>query len=75
MKQFTKGGMALLVASLFMVCSCGPNDDQGSQDQNHSAGEGEIDSSRLIMSDSAGASISVPYFIKKAHAVDMKPGS
>ena len=62
MKKFTKATFTLLVAALMGAASCGtPNDDSGSQDSNSSRGEGEIDSSRLIQSDSLGASITVPY--------------
>jgi hypothetical protein len=75
MKQFIKGSMALLVAGLLTVYSCAPNDDKGGQDQNNSGGEGEIDSSRLIRSDTSGASISVPYFIKPRHSINKKQGS
>jgi hypothetical protein len=76
MKKFTKGKLAFLAAAIISLSSCGgPNDDEGGQDHNNSGGEGEIDSSRLIMSDSAGARATVPYFVKPNHSFNKKQGS
>jgi len=75
MKKLTTGTVALLVAGLIGVYSCGgPNDDSGSQDSNFSGGEGEIDSSRLVQSDTSSAYIANPDLIKGATKVNNKHG-
>ncbi|HEX8461152.1 MAG TPA: hypothetical protein VF623_06965 [Segetibacter sp.] len=64
MKKLTTGTTALLVAAVVTMYSCGgPNDDQGGMDSKNS-NEGEIDSSRLVKSDTTSAYIATPDFIK-----------
>ena len=76
MEKFTKGSFTFLAAAVISLSSCGgPNDDQGGQDQNNAGGEGEVDSSRMIMSDSTGAATTVPYFAKPAQSKSAERGS
>ena len=73
MKKYTTGIGALLVAGLISLSSCGgPNDDQGGQDSKNSD-EGEIDSSRLVGSDTTSAYNATPDFIKDKSASGTKP--
>ena len=47
MKNYAIKVIASFLISSVVLCSCGPNDDQGGMDQHNSAKEGAIDSSRL----------------------------
>ena len=75
MKKLTTRTVALLVAGLIGVYSCGgPNDDSGSQDSNFSGGEGEVDSSRLVHSDTSSAYIANPNLIDGSAKINNKQG-
>ena len=60
MKKIKQTLIASLVLTSVLFGSCGPNSDKGSQDQDASGNEGDLDSSRMIPRDSTSAYIVKP---------------
>lgn len=62
MKKLQYSALALIIASSVTIYSCKsqPNDDKNGMDQENSEGEGAIDSSRLLNSDTSSTFILAP---------------
>lgn len=60
MKNIQRTTLALVTVCSIFICSCGPNNDKGSTDQESSDKEGAIDSTKIPNFDSSHASLSVP---------------
>ena len=75
MKKIQQVAWSFITASLFLIYSCGPNDDKGGMDQENSNKEGAVDSTRIPKSDSAHSYKAVPGQINKRtnFAVNIKP--
>jgi hypothetical protein len=57
MKKIQKGVLVILIAASVAVYSCGPTDDKNSMDEENSAGEGALDSTRIPNFDSTTTQI------------------
>lgn len=55
MKKIQQMTWVLITATSIFLCSCGPNDDKGSMDQENSDKEGAVDTTRMPRFDSSRA--------------------